>query len=82
MDRPDVQGRIRILKVHSRGKAIGKVGPGNPDLPGTNFGPAFARALHLLEPNSHQQARLAVLCSTGADCASVVWLQGVAVQRK
>ena len=26
VDRPDVQGRIRILKVHSRGKAIGKVG--------------------------------------------------------
>eukprot|EP00891_Asterochloris_glomerata_P003657 jgi/Astpho2/3657/Aster-07859 len=24
VDRPDVQGRIRILKVHSRGKAIGK----------------------------------------------------------
>ena len=24
MDRPDVQGRVRILKVHSRGKQIGK----------------------------------------------------------
>lgn len=24
VDRPDVQGRVRILKVHSRGKQIGK----------------------------------------------------------
>ena len=30
VDRPDVQGRIRILKVHSRGKAIGKVGTWHP----------------------------------------------------
>jgi cell division protease FtsH len=24
VDRPDVQGRVSILKVHSRGKALGK----------------------------------------------------------
>lgn len=24
VDRPDVQGRVAILKVHSRGKALGK----------------------------------------------------------
>ena len=24
MDRPDVSGRVKILKVHSRGKQIGK----------------------------------------------------------
>lgn len=24
MDRPDVQGRVAILKVHARGKALGK----------------------------------------------------------
>lgn len=24
VDRPDVQGRVRILKVHSKGKSIGK----------------------------------------------------------
>ena len=24
VDRPDVQGRVRVLKVHSRGKSIGK----------------------------------------------------------
>ena len=52
VDRPDVQGRVRVLKVHSRGKSIGKDvdfdkvarrTPGEPWLAGSRLSGCQAR---------------------------------------
>ena len=70
VDRPDVQGRVRVLKVHSRGKSIGK---------DVDFDKVARRTPG--EPSSRCLSKLAVQSCTAVLCGhAVLQITGSTVQ--